>query len=135
MIRSQCIQSHVYEFNYDGVRMNIAYEDIYYLEKNEKMVYFYTKKGVFHKRDSMNALEEIFKEFGFLRVHVSYIVNSKYIVAWYKDEVELINKVLIPVSEFFSFYRCSSSSLFLCTPVIAYSAHSAIFVAWSPMRS
>ena len=43
--------------------------------------------------------------------------------------------VLIPVSEFFSFYRCSSSSLFLCTPVIAYSAHSAIFVAWSPMRS
>ena len=78
--------------------MNLAYEDIYYLEKNEKMVYFYTKKGVFHKRDSMNALEEIFKEFGFLRVHVSYIVNSKYIVAWYKDEVELINKVLIPVS-------------------------------------
>ena len=62
------------------------------------MVYFYTKKGVFHKRDSMNVLEEIFKEFGFLRVHVSYIVNSKYIVAWYKDEVELINKVLIPVS-------------------------------------
>lgn len=47
---------------------------------------------------SMNALEEVFKEFGFLRVHVSYIVNSKYIVAWYKDEVELINKVLIPVS-------------------------------------
>lgn len=46
----------------------------------------------------MNALEEVFKEFGFLRVHVSYIVNSKYIVAWYKDEVELINKVLIPVS-------------------------------------
>ena len=79
MIRSQCIH-------------------IYYLEKNEKMVYFYTKKGVFHKRDSMNALEEVFKEFGFLRVHVSYIVNSKYIVAWYKDEVELINKVLIPVS-------------------------------------
>ena len=56
------------------------------------------KKAFFHKRDSMNALEEIFKEFGFLRVHVSYIVNSKYIVAWYKDEVELINKVLIPVS-------------------------------------
>ncbi len=98
MIRSQCIQGDVYEFNYDGVHMNFAYEDIYYLEKNEKMVYFYTKKGVFHKRDSMNALEDIFKEFGFLRVHVSYIVNSKYIVAWYKDEVELTNKVLIPVS-------------------------------------
>lgn len=47
MIRSQCIQSHVYEFNYDGVRMNLSYEDIYYLEKNEKMVYFYTKKRRF----------------------------------------------------------------------------------------
>ena len=47
MIRSQCIQSHVYEFNYDGVRMNLSYEDIYYLEKNEKMVYFYTKKAFF----------------------------------------------------------------------------------------
>ena len=48
--------------------------------------------------DYVDWLEEIFKEFGFLRVHVSYIVNSKYIVAWYKDEVELINKVLILIA-------------------------------------
>lgn len=98
IILSQCMQSNVYELNYDGVHVNIAFEDIYYLEKDGKFVYFYTKKGRFHKRESMNCLEEYFSPFGFLRVHVSYIVNSKHIMAWYKDEIELVNKKMIPLS-------------------------------------
>lgn len=98
VILSQCMQSNVYELIYDGVHVNIAYEDIYYLEKNGKFVYFYTKKGKFHKRESIGALEEVFAPYGFLRVHVSYIVNPKHIVSWYKDEVELINHVRVPLS-------------------------------------
>ena len=97
-IVSQSLQSDVYSFSYSGVHVNLPYEDIYYLEKNEKMVYFYTKKGEFHKRTNMSDLEKIFEPYGFLRVHVSYLVNSKHIVSWTKDEVEIKNGVRIPLS-------------------------------------
>ncbi len=78
--------------------VNLAYEDIYYMEKIEKMVYFYTKKGEFHQRTNMSDLEDMFAPYGFLRVHVSYLVNTKHIIAWYKDEVELFNQKRIPLS-------------------------------------
>lgn len=43
---AQVQQADLYMLNYDGVCVNLPYEDIYYLEKMDKMVYFHTKKGV-----------------------------------------------------------------------------------------
>ncbi len=97
-LRAQCSQVDMYTLIYDGVHVNFAYEDIYYLEKQEKMVYFHTKKGIFHKRMNMGEFEALFKPYGFLRVHVSYLVNEKHIIAWYKDEVELDTAEKIPLS-------------------------------------
>lgn len=97
-IRSQCVQSEVYTLIYDGTHVNIPYQDIYYLEKMEKMVYFHTRKGVFHKRMNMSDLETLFAPYGFLRVHVSYLVNRKHILSWDKEDVELVNKERIPLS-------------------------------------
>ena len=62
------------------------------------MVYFHTKKGVFHKRVNISELEKEFEPYGFLRVHVSYIVNQKYITSWFNDMVELKDSIQIPVS-------------------------------------
>lgn len=95
---SQCSQSNSYELNYGGVHVNLPYQDIYFLDKMDKMIYFHTKKGEFHMRASMQDLEKDFEEYGFLRVHVSYLVNTKHIVAWYKDEVELATGEKIPLS-------------------------------------
>lgn len=97
-IITQTQQVDLYNLSYDGVHVNLAYEDIYYLEKIDKMVYFQTKKGRFHKRANMSELETVFKPYGFLRVHVSYLVNMKHIVAWYKDEVEIVTGQRIPLS-------------------------------------
>lgn len=98
VILSQSLQNDVYSFSYSGVHVNLPYEDIYYLEKIEKMVYFHTKKGVFKKRINMSELEEVFEPYGFLRVHVSFLVNSKHIISWDKDEVEMIQGDKIPLS-------------------------------------
>lgn len=97
-ILSQAKQSELYNLSYAGVDVNLPYQDIYYLEKIDKMVYFHTRKGEFHERNNMSDLESILSPFGFLRVHVSYLVNAKHIIAWYKDEVELINGQKIPLS-------------------------------------
>lgn len=97
-ILQQSKQSEVYSLIYNGVHVNLPYETIYYLEKEEKMVIFHTKKGEFHKRINMADLETEFAPYGFLRVHVSYLVNAKHITSWHKDEVELIDHVRIPLS-------------------------------------
>lgn len=97
-ILKQCMQVNFYTLIYDGVHVNLPYAEIYYLEKIDKMVYFHTKKGVFHKRMNMSELEELFTPYGFVRVHVSYMVNEKHITAWFKDEVELDIGKKIPLS-------------------------------------
>ncbi|MBP3853597.1 MAG: LytTR family transcriptional regulator [Erysipelotrichaceae bacterium] len=98
-IKEQCKQvDDVYSLVYDGVDVNLQYEDIYYLEKMNKMVYFHTKKGEFHKRANMSDLEKVFAPYGFSRVHVSYLVNDKHIQAWYTDMVQLDDGTKIPMS-------------------------------------
>lgn len=95
---SQYRQSEFYELNYDGIHVRLPFQEIYYLDKLEKMIYFHTRKGEFHERANMSDLEKKLSVYGFIRVHVSYLVNAKYIVAWYKDEVELINGERVPLS-------------------------------------
>lgn len=97
-ILSQAKQSELYTLSYDGVHVNLPYQDIYYLEKIDKMVYFHTKKGQFHERTNMSDLETLLAPYGFLRTHVSYLVNQKHIVAWYKDEVEIVGSYKLPLS-------------------------------------
>lgn len=94
----QARQKEVYTLVYNGVQIDIPIEDIYYLEKVEKNVFFHTRKGEFHRRLNLSDLEEVFEPYGFKRVHVSYLVNSKYITALYKDEVEINHDVRIPLS-------------------------------------
>ena len=85
--------------NQQGEDIGISYRTgIYYLEKIDKMVYFHTKKGEFHQRINMSQLETLFSPYGFLRVHVSFLVNEKHISSWYKDEVELTTGKRIPLS-------------------------------------
>ncbi len=95
---SLCQQVDLYNLNYDGVNVNLPYEDIYYMEKIDKMVYFHTRKGTFHQRMNMSSLEEAFAGYGFIRVHVSYLVNEKHITAWYNDSVQVNDEEVIPMS-------------------------------------
>ncbi|MCF0246119.1 MAG: LytTR family transcriptional regulator [Ileibacterium sp.] len=94
----QAKQKENYLLTYNGVQIEIPIEDIYYMEKVEKNVYFYTKKGEFHRRINLSSLEDTFTPFGFKRVHVSYLVNGKYITATFKDEVEINHSIRVPLS-------------------------------------
>lgn len=91
-------QKECFSLLYQGVKIDIPIEDIYYLEKIGKNVYFHTRKGEFHRRLNLADLEETFHRYGFLRVHISYLVNSKYLTGIYRDEVELNHSVRVPLS-------------------------------------
>jgi DNA-binding LytR/AlgR family response regulator len=94
----QAKQQETYSLVYQGVKIDIPIEDIYYLEKIDKNVHFHTRKGEFHRRLNLTDLEEQLSKYGFLRVHISYLVNAKYMTAIYKDEVELNHSIKVPMS-------------------------------------
>lgn len=98
LLCAQARQKEQYSLICQGVKIEIPVEDIYYLHKVDKNVYFYTRKGEFHRRISLSSLEETFEPYGFLRVHASYLVNGKYITGIYKDEVEVNHELRVPVS-------------------------------------
>lgn len=97
-LMAQANQQECYSLVYQGVRIDIPIENIYYLEKIGKNVYFHTTKGEFYRRLSLNDLEAIFDKYGFLRVHLSYLINATYLTGVYKDEVELAHKLRVPLS-------------------------------------
>ena len=49
-------------------------------------------------RIKLNQVEEILKEHGFIRVHVSYLVNEVYIERMYANELKLFTGESIPIS-------------------------------------
>lgn len=95
---NQASQKDCYTLVYQGVSIDLPIEDIYYLEKIGKNVHFHTRKGEFHRRLNLADLDEIFAGYGFLRVHISYLVNAKYLTGIYKDEVELNHSMRVPLS-------------------------------------
>jgi len=98
LIKAQASQKECYSLVYQGVKIDIPIEDIYYLEKIGKNVHFHTRKGEFHRRLNLADLDEIFAKYGFLRTHISYLVNGKYLTGIYKDEVELNHSMKVPLS-------------------------------------
>lgn len=97
-LQAQVSQKECYSLIYQGVKIDIPIEDIYYLEKIGKNVHFHTRKGEFHRRLNLADLDETFARYGFLRVHISYLVNGNYLTGIYKDEVELNHSMKVPLS-------------------------------------
>lgn len=94
----QARQKEIYTLQYSGVQIDIPIEDIYYLEKIDKNVFFYTKKGQYKRRLRLSDMEEIFAPYGFSRTHVSFLVNTKYITGVFPNEVEINHSTRIPLS-------------------------------------
>ncbi len=97
-LKAQVSQKECYALVYQGVKIDIPIEDIYYLEKVGKNVHFHTRKGEFHRRLNLADLDEHFARYGFLRVHISFLINGKYLTGIYKDEVELNHSMKVPLS-------------------------------------
>lgn len=97
-LKAQASQKDCYSLIYQGVKIDIPVEDIYYMEKIGKNVHFHTRKGEFHRRLNLADLDEVFSRYGFLRVHISYLVNGQYLTGIYKDEVELNHSIKVPLS-------------------------------------
>lgn len=82
--------------NGDLIAVNI--KDLIYVESNKHKVIVYTKKGILVTKAKISELAENLRELGFIRVHIGYLVNMRFINSVEKSEVVLDNKERIPLS-------------------------------------
>lgn len=87
-----------YLFSYNGVVIRMKYHDIYYIEKEDKDLVYYTKKGEFRERGSIAKKSEEMQKYDFIRINSGILVNYEYIYQVNGDDVEMNNHVILPIS-------------------------------------
>ena len=83
-----------YLLSYNHVSVALKMHEIYYLEKDNKNIIYHTKKGDFSERKSMKDVEDYFSQYGFIRIHSTYMVNFTHIDRVETEFVYLKNEAL-----------------------------------------
>ena len=82
----------------NGEIVAINIKDIMYIESNKHKVTVYTQKKDIVTKAKIGELEENLKDFGFIRVHIGYLINMKYIFSIEKTEIIFVNQKSVPMS-------------------------------------
>lgn len=82
----------------DGETIRLKQEDIFYIEAFSHTVEINTEKEKYVTRKNISAIEKELDENAFVRCHRSYIVGLKHVKRIGKNEIELDDGRMIPVS-------------------------------------
>ena len=82
----------------NGELVAINIKEIMYIESNKHKVTVYTQKKDIVTKAKISDLEEKMKDYGFIRVHIGYLINMKYIFSIEKTEIILTNQISVPMS-------------------------------------
>lgn len=82
----------------DGELVVINIRDIKYIESNKHKVTIYSKDKELVSKVKISELEENLKEYGFIRVHIGYLVNMKYIFSVERTDILLADRTRVPMS-------------------------------------
>ena len=77
----------------------IVIGDIIYLEKIKNYVVYHTKNQEYKVRSDMNTEFKNIAEYGFIRPHIGYAVNNKYVEYISADCILLQNDINIPLNK------------------------------------
>lgn len=92
------IEQMIYIRDNDGGDVFVSETEIYYIEAIKGVIVFYTEDRTIRSRESMSNLERRLSG-TFIRIHRSYIVNSKYILRIRRYQIFLKDGRELPVPE------------------------------------
>ena len=87
----------ILEFRFVEGTIKLYADDIIYIETELHKNVFYTEKGTFQIYKKLDELENEFKDMGFVRAHLSFLVNMKYITQISSYVMTLTTGKKIPV--------------------------------------
>lgn len=85
-------------FQYNQVKVPLKIMDIIYLEKEDKLVVYHTRRGVFKERGSIYEKADVLAAYDFIRIHNSLVVNMNSIAYVDGVMVVLIDQTRLPIS-------------------------------------
>ena len=71
--------NQILEFSFVEGKVSLKPEDIIYIETSRHKNFFYTKTQVYSIYKKLSDLEQELEDYGFVRIHLSFIVNMRYI--------------------------------------------------------
>ncbi len=95
-------QNKVYEFETHDGNVKVKANDIVYMYTIRHNMYLYLNSGetviIATRRYTLNQLEKLLLEYGFIRTHKEYIINYRYIKALEDKYIILCNDTRLPIS-------------------------------------
>lgn len=87
-----------YTFNSHNKLISVRLNDINYIEVYGHETLVHTENAVLTTSKALSAIEKELSEYGFIRTHKSYIVNTRYIFSVERNSIILSNGENLPVS-------------------------------------
>lgn len=97
--RSSDDSKNYFSFNSDNGLSKISLHSIYYFESNIRTVKICTTKQNHLFTAKISDIEETLKDFEFIRIHKSYIVNLRHVRNIFKDVITMDNGEQLPLSK------------------------------------
>jgi len=85
-------------FHDNGKLLRIRLDDIVYIQSDDHYAEVVTINGKETIRESLNSIAEQYESYGFIRVHMRYLVNYKYIYSIERTTVILHDRKQLPLS-------------------------------------
>lgn len=96
------VEEALYEFNFRDKKKSIPADSILYVESRlHKVIFFVMENGVkeYSRYDRLDAVETELQQYGFCRVHQSFLVNMKYARGVERYQMSLENGTKISISK------------------------------------
>lgn len=99
-------------FSFQGKENAIQLRDLEYVESKRHKLYFHMieKNKIYEAYDKLDNVEGRIQEYGFIRVHQSYLVNKEYVEACERYQIKMHSGVVIPIPR--AKYRAVFNKLF-----------------------
>lgn len=105
-----CIQQVIERINHnnkyfyykkENIIHKIPIEDIIYFESSRRVIDIVTVRGTYSYYDRLDVVESYIaqKNYGFMRIHKSYLVNSQHVIKYEYSKLHLSNGEFLPISE------------------------------------
>ena len=105
----ECLDAIISKMNTNRNKIEILFiegkrqlyiDQIFYIESQKHKLFFEIfdiESGTYNMYEKLDNLEQKYKEYGFLRIHKSYLVNMKYITKIVSYKAILISGLEIPI--------------------------------------
>lgn len=91
-------QKIVYVFLTENGKKAIQVVDIIYIDVKSHKLFVHMKDEIFVANGTLKDVEQKISEYGFIRIHQSYLVNYRYINLIKQKEIVLDNDEVLPIS-------------------------------------